>query len=56
MFGVDICLCTGICCELKDTCLRYKYHLSAKKEDYNTYFTIPPVKNDVCEYYMKTKA
>ena len=53
MFGIDICLCTGIGCSLRDTCLRYKYHLKSKKEDYDTYFTTSPIKNGQCEYYMK---
>ena len=53
MFVIDICLCTGIGCNLRDSCLRYRYHLKAKKEDYDTYFTTPPIENGVCEYYMK---
>jgi hypothetical protein len=55
MFGIDICLCEGIGCSLKDTCLRYKYHLKSNKEDYNTYFTTSPIKNKVCEYYIELK-
>jgi hypothetical protein len=53
MFGIDICLCTGIGCNLRDTCLRYKYHLKSKKDDYDTYFTTSPIENGQCEYYMK---
>lgn len=54
MFGLDICLCSGIGCKLRDTCLRYRYHLKAKKEDYNTYFEKPPIENGRCDFYIKS--
>ena len=41
MFSVDICLCEGNTCPLKERCLRYTYHLkdiASGVENYNTYF------------------
>jgi len=55
MFDPDICLCTGEGCSMKDECLRYKYHLRAsmEKDNYNSYFVDPPVKEGNCEYNIK---
>lgn len=53
MFGPDICLCSGEECNLKDSCLRFKYHLKSKAEDYNTYFETPPLFNGKCDFYIK---
>jgi len=53
MFDLDICLCEGKNCIIKNTCLRYIYHLKTKFEDYNTYFETPPIKDLKCDYYIK---
>ena len=58
MFLVDICLCTGDNCPLKDTCKRYHYHLKDElsgSENYNTYFTEPPYseENKNCDYHWE---
>lgn len=45
----DITMCTGEGCKLKETCYRYK----AKPDQYQYYFTKPPVKNGNCEYLWK---
>ena len=45
---LDICMCQGYECPLKDECLRYK----AKPEKLQTYFTEVQYKNGKCEYYM----
>ena len=54
MFDPDICLCDGRNCSLKDTCLRFKYHLKSKKEDYNTYFETPPGTGSNCSFYIQS--
>ena len=55
MFNVDICLCEGKDCPLKENCLRYKYHLKdieSGSENYNSYFVDPPfdIEQKNCEY------
>lgn len=54
MFDPDICLCTGEDCPLREKCLRYQYHLiaSLEKDNYNTYFIDPPIKDGACEYHI----
>ncbi len=53
MFDLDICLCEGKKCDLKDTCLRYIYHLKSSEGDYNTYFEESPIFNNKCDFYIK---
>lgn len=55
MFSVDICLCTGENCPLRETCKRYIYHLKDRLsgwENYNTYFTETPYNAEKadCDY------
>jgi hypothetical protein len=55
MFSVDICLCSGENCPLRENCKRYQYHLKDKLsgwENYNTHFTEVPYNSEKgdCDY------
>ena len=43
----DISMCSGDGCEAKHTCYRF----TAKPSEYQSYFTVPPIENEGCEYY-----
>ena len=47
----DISMCFGFDCALKKDCYRYR----AVPELLQMYFTIPPVKEDKCDYFCKLK-
>ena len=60
MFNVDICLCEGNTCPLKERCLRYTYHLkdiASGVENYNTYFVDAPYEIDQnsCDYFYEVQ-
>ena len=47
----DISMCSGDGCEAKHTCYRFK----AKPCEYRqSYFTVPPIEDEGCEYYWNT--
>ena len=48
LMDLDICMCQGYKCPLKDECLRYK----SKPEKLQTYFTEILYKNGKCKYYI----
>jgi hypothetical protein len=44
----DITLCVGTNCPQKETCYRF----TAKPNEYwQSYFSVPPIKDGKCEYY-----
>jgi hypothetical protein len=43
----DISMCPGTNCPQKETCYRY----TAKPSDWQSYFSVPPIKDGKCEYY-----
>ena len=46
----DISMCSGDGCEAKHTCYRF----TAKPGlAWQSYFTVPPIKDGGCEYYYK---
>jgi len=48
----DITMCKGKSCEAKHTCYRY----TAPPSNYlQSYFSVSPIKNNGCEYYIKNK-
>lgn len=51
---MDITMCMGNGCPLKENCLRYK---SIPNEDYQSYFTEIPykLKENKCEFYWPIK-
>ena len=46
---MDITMCVGLNCPLRDNCLRYKVEST---ELYQAYFTESPIKNGECEYFI----
>jgi len=46
---MDIALCVGLDCPLKENCLRFK---AESNEMYQSYFTEPPVKENECEFFI----
>jgi hypothetical protein len=49
---MDITMCTGIECPIKETCLRYKGEVNKR---YQSFFKYIPVKDGKCEYYWEIK-
>lgn len=47
----DITMCAGTNCPLKENCYRFL----AKPEIYQSYFSVPPVKDGKCEYQWKVE-
>ena len=47
----DITMCSGVGCELKEDCYRFK---ATKCEFMQTYFTNPPIENNECSYFWET--
>ena len=43
----DITKCSGLLCPYKETCYRY----TAKANEYQSYFTNPPIKDNKCDLY-----
>ena len=44
----DITMCVGTDCPQKETCYRF----TAKPNEYwQSYFSVPPIKDGKCEYY-----
>jgi hypothetical protein len=43
----DIAKCLGTNCPYKETCYRY----TAKPSDWQSYFSVPPIKDGKCDYY-----
>jgi hypothetical protein len=48
----DITLCFGKDCPYKDNCYRY----TAKPDEYQAYFSNPPIKDSKCDYYWGPNA
>ena len=47
---MDITMCDGKGCELKETCYRYT---ATQSKNMQAYFTETPIKNGECEYYWQ---
>jgi hypothetical protein len=43
----DIAKCKGTNCPYKETCYRY----TAEPSDYQSYFSVPPIKDGKCDMY-----
>jgi hypothetical protein len=48
----DIAKCPGTDCPQKETCYRY----TAKPSDWQSYFSVPPIKDGKCEMYWGDQA
>ena len=48
----DITMCPGTGCPYKETCYRY----TAKPSDWQSYFSIPPIKDGKCDMYWGENA
>jgi hypothetical protein len=48
----DIAKCLGTGCPQKETCYRY----TAKPSDWQSYFSVPPIKDGKCEMYWGEQA
>jgi hypothetical protein len=48
----DIAMCLGTDCPQKETCYRY----TAKPSDWQTYFSVPPIKDGKCDMYWGDNA
>ena len=46
---LDITMCTGEECPLKENCYRY----TAKPSDYQSYFVESPIENEECKYFWR---
>jgi hypothetical protein len=46
----DITMCTGLICNKKETCYRYKATPSTHQQ---SYFVIPPNKNGDCDMHLE---
>ena len=44
---MDIAMCKGTDCPMKQNCYRH----TAKADEYQSYFSIPPIKDGQCEYF-----
>ena len=51
MFDLDICMCKGNECPLKNKCIRYV----AKPDKWQTYFCIVPYKKGECNEFIDFK-
>ena len=49
---MDITKCKGTDCSLKESCYRY----TAKPDDYQSWFTEPPIKDNKCDMYWGENA
>jgi hypothetical protein len=48
----DITMCKGTDCPQKESCYRY----TAKPSDWQSYFSVPPIKDGKCDMYWGDKA
>ena len=48
----DITMCLGTDCPYKETCYRY----TAKPSDWQSYFSVPPIKDGKCDMYWGENA
>jgi hypothetical protein len=48
----DIAKCLGTGCPQKETCYRY----TAKPSDWQSYFSVPPIKDGKCNMYWGDQA
>jgi hypothetical protein len=48
----DITMCLGTDCPYKETCYRY----TAKPSDWQSYFSVPPIKDGKCDMYWGDNA
>jgi hypothetical protein len=48
----DIAKCLGTDCPYKETCYRY----TAKPSDWQSYFSVPPIKDGKCDMYWGDKS
>jgi len=48
----DISKCLGTGCPYKETCYRY----TAKPSDWQSYFSVPPIKDGKCDMYWGDNA
>jgi hypothetical protein len=48
----DITMCPGTDCPYKETCYRY----TAKPSDWQSYFSVPPIKDGKCDMYWGDNA
>jgi len=48
----DITMCKGTDCPVKESCYRY----IAKPNDYQSWFTEPPIKDNKCDMYWGENA
>jgi hypothetical protein len=48
----DIAMCPGTNCPQKETCYRY----TAKPSDWQSYFSVPPIKDGKCYMYWGDQA
>jgi hypothetical protein len=48
----DIAKCIGTNCPQKETCYRY----TAKPSDWQSYFSVPPIKDGKCDMYWGYKS
>jgi hypothetical protein len=48
----DISKCLGTGCPYKESCYRY----TAEPSDWQSYFSVPPIKDGKCEMYWGDKA
>jgi hypothetical protein len=48
----DLDMCPGTDCPQKETCYRF----TAKPSDWQSYFTVPPLKNGQCDMYWGVNA
>ena len=49
---MDITMCPGTDCPYKETCYRY----TAKPSDWQSYFSVPPIKDGKCDMYWGDNA
>ena len=49
---MDITMCTGISCPMKETCLRYKGEVNKYRQ---SFFKDIPLVDGKCEYYWEIK-
>ena len=48
----DITMCLGTDCPYKETCYRY----TSKPSDWQSYFSVPPIKDGKCDMYWGDNA
>jgi hypothetical protein len=48
----DISKCLGTDCPYKETC----HHYTSKPSDWQSYFSVPPIKDGKCEMYWGVNA